>query len=173
MSISISVAGCLREDLPVTDPVPSQSAVSDDCCTDSPVPALMFPAIHVVDMPATESFYVDMLGMQVTLRLGGPEDEREEVTLGFGDSASSAKASLVLHREGSRREPYVFDGFSRLAFRVADVEALVSRIERAGHTILQAPRLLAVDDRRIKLAFVEDPNGARVELIELLPSDEP
>ena len=128
ISISISVAGCLQEDPPGAAPPPSQGALAGDGCSGSPVPALMFPAIRVVDMRATESFYVEMLGMQVTLRLGGPEEEREEVTLGFGDGASSAQASLVLHREGSRRDPYVFDGFSRLAFRVADVEALVSRI---------------------------------------------
>ncbi len=45
------------------------------------IPSLMFPALDVLDLEAAEAFYVDMLGMEVTLRLGDEASERQEVTL--------------------------------------------------------------------------------------------
>ena len=66
-----------------------------------------------------------------------------------------------------RSTPYHFDGFSRLAIRVPDLSMTVERIRAAGYPILEEPRVIEAGGARIKLAFVQDPNGMRVELIEL------
>lgn len=131
-------------------------------------PVLLFPAVNVLDLEATEAFYVGLMGMKVTLRIGDAKSDRQEVTLNFSGEMGAPEASLVLDHVVDRREPYAFQGLSRIAFRVPDVDALVEKIRAAGHPVLSETRLIEVNDSGIKVAFVEDPNGTRVELIQLL-----
>jgi len=147
-------------------PQPSAEAAT----TPAPAPVVLFPALNVLDLDRTIAFYVELMGMRETLRLGDETTERIEVTLSYGD-ANGAAASLVLQRENGRTKPYVFDGFSRIAFRVPDVDALVARIRAAGHRVLVEPHFIEAMGMKIRLAFVEDPNGARVELIGVVPGD--
>lgn len=135
-----------------------------------PAPVVLFPALNVLDLEKTVAFYVELMGMRETLRLGDATTERIEVTLSYGDT-NGAGASLVLQRENGRTQPYVFDAFSRIAFRVPDVDALVARIRAAGHRVLVEPHFIEAMGMKIRLAFVEDPNGARVELIGVVPRD--
>lgn len=135
-----------------------------------PAPVVLFPALNVLDLEKTVAFYVELMGMRETLRLGDATTERIEVTLSYGDT-NGAGASLVLQRENGRTQPYVFDAFSRIAFRVSDVDALVARIRAAGHRVLVEPHFIEAMGMKIRLAFVEDPNGARVELIGVVPRD--
>ena len=137
-----------------------------------PGSAVLFPAINVLDLKATQAFYMDMLDMKVTLKVGEEGDDHQEVTLNFSGEIYAPEASLVLNYVASRSEPYIFDAFSRIAFRVPDVDAAVERMRAAGHKILSEPRMIDVEGAGIKLAFVEDPNGARVELIQtVVPSE--
>lgn len=133
-----------------------------------PAPAVLFPALNVLDLEKTVAFYVDFLGMNETLRLGDETTERIEVTLSYGD-ANAPGASLVLQRENGRTRPYVFDAFSRIAFRVKDLDGLVERMRAAGTPVLVEPHFIEAMAMKIRLAFVQDPNGARVELIEIVP----
>lgn len=135
--------------------------------TPAPSAAILFPALNVSDLAATEAFYVQLLGMRVTLRVGESGSPHQEVTLNFSGELLAPEASLVLNYVADRRTPYHFDAFSRLAIRVPDVSMAVERIRAAGHPILEEPRVIEVDGAPIKLAFVQDPNGMRVELIEL------
>ena len=149
-------------------------------CTAPPAPpaqvhaasaAILFPALNVSDLAATEDFYVRLLGMKVTLRVGETGSPHQEVTLNFSGELLAPEASLVLNSVSGRQAPYRFDAFSRLAIRVPDVSEVVERIRGAGHPILEEPRVIEVDGSPIKLAFVQDPNGMRVELIELGPGE--
>lgn len=131
-----------------------------------PESAVLFPAINVRNLEAAEAFFVDLVGMKVTLRLGEPGEAHREVTLNFSGDIYADEASLVLNWVSSREKPYVFDGLSRLALRVPDVDALVDQLARAGHAVLDGPRSIEVDGAVIRLAFVEGPEGVRIELIE-------
>jgi len=133
-----------------------------------PSPAVIFPALNVIDLEATEAFYTDMLGMKSVLRLGGEGDTTQEVTLNFSGDLYAPESSLVLNYNSERTEPYTFDAFSRIAFRVDDVDMLVEKMRAAGYKVLSEPRM--IEGTGIKLAFVEDPNGARVELIQGMAS---
>jgi catechol 2,3-dioxygenase-like lactoylglutathione lyase family enzyme len=136
--------------------------------TDLPESIVMFPAINVLDLEATEAFYVDMLGLKPSLRIGEPGDERQEVTLNSTGDPRSPGASLVLDHVAARQEPYVHGALSRIAFRVRDLDAVLARIRRAGHEVLEEPRTIEAAGMAVRLAFVRDPNGTRVELIQLL-----
>ena len=154
----VATAGCASLQ-PAEAPAP-------DVSRERPESAVLFPAINVRNLEAAEAFFVDLIGMQVTLRLGEPGEARQEVTLNFSGDVYADEASLVLDWVSSRQEPYVFDGLSRLAIRVPDVDLLVDRIARAGHAVLDGPRSIELEDAVIRLAFVEGPEGLRIELIE-------
>ena len=128
--------------------------------------ALLFPAINVLDLDVSEKFYVDLLGMKVTLRLNAEGEERRELTLNFTGDMMAEESSIVLNEVVGRNEPYVSDALSRIAFRVPDVEMLVERIRLAGFEVLSEPRRIEVNEQVFKLAFVRDPDGTRLELIE-------
>ena len=177
LALVLAQTGCARggrgDTSPATQtasPIPA-SPPTARIAAERPAPVLLFPALNVLDLETTEAFYVDLLGMRETLRLGDESTERIEVTLSFGGDPNGADASLVLQRENGRTKPYVFDAFSRVAFRVKDVDALVARIRAAGHPVMEEPHLIHAAGMAIRLAFVQDPNGARVELIEILPGD--
>jgi len=126
----------------------------------------MFPAINVVDLKASEAFYMGLLGMKSTLRIGDEGSEHQEVTLNFTGQMASPGASLVLNYLASHTEPYAVDTLSRIAFRVPDVDSLVERVRAAGHKVISEPRMIEVQGTGIKLAFVQDPNGIPIELIQ-------
>ncbi len=150
---------------------PSQEAPSQETSIKGrPSSAVMFPAINVLDLQAVEDFYVGIMGMKPTLRIGEAGDDHQEVTLNFSGEMSAPEASLVLNYVASRTEPYIFDGFSRLAFRVPDVRGLVEKVRAAGLEVLDEPRRIEAGGAAFMLAFVRDPNGARVELIQPLPA---
>ena len=169
----VGVLGLVAIGLWACEAPPADTTVSNATSStipEMPAPAIISPALNVLDMKATEAFYVDMLGMKVMLRLGGEEAEHQEVTLNFSGDLYSSESSLLLNYTSERTEPYVFDGFSRIAFRLKDVEATVEKIRAAGYKILSEPRM--IQGTNIKLAFVEDPNDARVELIEGMATKE-
>ena len=161
VALGLSTCEAPLEGLKVVDASPS-------IIPEMPAPAIIAPALNVLDLKATEAFYVNMLGMKVMLRLGGENAAHQEVTLNFSGNLYAPESSLLLNYTADRSEPYSFDGFSRIAFRVKDIAATVERIRAAGHKIISEPRI--IKGTSIKLAFVEDPNGARVELIEGMAS---
>jgi len=130
--------------------------------------AVMFPAINVLDFTASEAFYVEILGLKPTLRIGEEGSEHREVTLNSTGETSSPGASLVLNWVASREEPYVSDALSRIAFRVRDLDAVMARVRDAGHEVLVEPRTSEAAGIAFKIAFVADPGGTRVELIQVL-----
>ncbi len=133
-----------------------------------PESAVMFPAINVLDFTASEAFYVEILGLKPTLRIGEEGSEHREVTLNSTGETSSPGASLVLNWVASREEPYVSDALSRIAFRVRDLDAVMARVRSAGHEVLVEPRTSEAAGIVFKIAFVADPGGTRVELIQVL-----
>lgn len=150
----------------------SDAPSRDALVTATPGSAVMFPALNVLDLQATEGFYVGIMGMKPTLRIGEAGDDHQEVTLNFSGELTAPEASLVLNYVASRAEPYIFDGFSRLAFRVPDVSGLVEKVRAAGLEVLEEPRRIEAGGAAFMLAFVRDPNGARVELIQPLMREE-
>lgn len=154
----VTTAGCAHS--------PSAKAPPPAASRERPQSAVLFPAISVRNLEAAEAFFVDLIGMKVTLRLGDPGEAHREVTLNFSGDVYADEASLVLDWVSSRDDPYDFDGLSRLAIRVPDVDGLVDRLARAGHAVLDGPRSIEVDGAVIRLAFVEGPEGLRIELIE-------
>ncbi len=117
-------------------------------------------ATRTRDLNAAIAFY-ELLGMTCVRR---KELVRGKATLAFMEPTEGGFAIELVSNWG-RDEPY--DGgerFGHFAFEVEDLRELVPRIVAGGGTLVREPYLL--EDIGPLLAFVADPDGNWIELIE-------
>ena len=119
--------------------------------------------LRVRDLDRSVVFYTERLGMHELRRFDVPATRRTLVFLGYGPE--DAQAALELGHEWDRDTPYeTGDGFGHIAIGVPDMEAAMGRLRGAGVTVLEEPRRTRVGGAL--LAFVADPDGYVIELIE-------
>lgn len=124
---------------------------------------LLHTMLRVRDLEASLHFYVDLLGMALLRRDDYPAGR---FTLAFvGYDPEAAGAVLELTHNWDQAEPYAKGaGFGHLAFASADVAALCAGLRSAGVKITREAGPMKHGTRVI--AFVEDPDGYAVELVE-------
>jgi lactoylglutathione lyase len=124
---------------------------------------LAFAKIVVGDLPALERFYEAVFGTRVTARIvaGEGENALEEVILAMGDGGGS---SLILIRYPARPAPA--PGELVVGLTVADVAASVEAAVAAGGAVVVPP--VDVPEHGLRLAFVTDPEGHTLELVQPL-----
>ncbi|HYZ05555.1 MAG TPA: VOC family protein [Rubrobacter sp.] len=118
---------------------------------------------RIMDPEKTTDFYVNKLGMQK----GGRDAllRCDQLLLRHGARPSSPMLELT-HNHG-QTEPYdKGNGYSHIAFTVDDLEGTVARLQEGGVKLTVEPKTVAVDGHDYRIAFVEDPDGYRVELVE-------
>jgi len=117
-------------------------------------------AIPVADIEREIEFYADLLGYEV-VREFTADDGTRNVFVGHPDPAADDDAALQLvAAEG----PVETGDFVHTALTVDDVDAAVADLDE--DRIVGDPETLAEDGLRV--AFVEDPEGWGVELVEQL-----
>ena len=124
---------------------------------------LLHTMIRVRDLDASLHFYTDLLGMRLLRKTDYPGGK---FTLAFvGDGEEGDSAVLELTHNWDREEPYdMGTGFGHLAIAVPDIHAACGRLAKAGVKIPRPPGPMAHGGTVI--AFAEDPDGYKVELIE-------
>lgn len=123
--------------------------------------------IRVGDLERSLAFYRDALGLQELRREEFPEAKFTLVFLGFGDERTHTVIELT-HNHGVSRYDHG-TAFGHIAFTVADIHAAAARLEQMGVRVLRPPGPMAhaaTNGRRDVIAFIEDPDGYRIELIE-------
>ncbi|WP_413098249.1 VOC family protein [Streptomyces sp. Inha503] len=122
-----------------------------------------FSKILVTDTESQFAFYSSVLGMaeKYRFRHGEGDDTLEEIIM---TSAGGGDPTLVLLHYLNRPKPA--PGEAVLGFSVPDLEDTVRRAVEAGGTVAQPP--VGVTEFAIKVAFVLDPEGHRLELVQSL-----
>jgi lactoylglutathione lyase len=134
----------------------------DDMSGDAGSYRLLHTMIRVKDLDKSIAFYVDMLGMKVLRRRDVPEGKYTLAFVGYGDEASSAVIELT-HNWGHPGYD-LGNGFGHLAVAVPDAYAACDRMRAGGVKITREPG--PVKFGTTVIAFVEDPDGYKVELIQ-------
>ena len=117
-------------------------------------------AIFVNDMAESIDFYTNKLGLSL---LGGPNHFPGNADMAYVGKDWNAYVELVFDLEA--HPPYeIGNRYEHLAFEVENVTAWVERLRAAGVKVLSGPKKSPNGLRTI--AFVEDPNGIPVELVE-------
>lgn len=124
---------------------------------------LLHTMIRVKDQDKSIDFYTRHLGMKV-LRQKDYEGGRFTNTfIGYGDESSETVLELTYNWDQDK--PYSHgSGFGHLAVGVPDIYATCAALEKDGVTISRAPGPMKHGSTVI--AFIEDPDGYKIELIE-------
>jgi len=130
-------------------------------CEPSTMARFLHTSIFVNDMAASIDFYTQKLGLKL---LDGPHHFAGNADMAFVGANWDSYVELVYDLEA--HPPYELGNrYEHLALEIDDdLPAFVARLETAGVKILQAPKKSPGGSRTI--AFVEDPNGIPVELLE-------
>ena len=117
-------------------------------------------SIFVNDMAQSIEFYTKKLGLKL---LDGPNHFPGNADMAFVGDNWDSYIELVYDLED--HPPYqIGNRYEHLAVEVADVPATIERLRSTGVKIIKEPKKSPSGTRTI--AFVEDPNGIPVELLE-------
>ncbi|MBI2848219.1 MAG: VOC family protein [Chloroflexi bacterium] len=114
--------------------------------------------IRCKDMDKSASFYRDILGLKEFIVGGLPADRLRFFSAGGG--------FLELIKADPEDKPQEVDGhagINHFAFIVSGINELASDLKKKGVKILSEPREIVSGTW---YAFIEDPNGMRIELLE-------
>ena len=119
-------------------------------------------ALRVEDIDRTLAFYRDALGLSVTNEFVGGDGATNVYLAGGGDAELQFK-----YYADQPNPPVEPSGIDHVALRVEDTDATVERlVEATGCRVLRGP--LTSEGANARVAFVEDPDGYGVELVEPL-----
>lgn len=113
--------------------------------------------IVVRDLKASLDFYQNVLGARITYQGLIPTTQTDVVYLQIAGGLIE-----LLHR--AEPGPDEVFGITHVGFMSNDLDADYARLTAAGHKGLVAPKVAGTGVGR--LAFLSDPNGARVELLQ-------
>ncbi len=122
--------------------------------------------LRVMDLDASLRFYCDVLGMKLLRKKDYPGGRFTLAFVGYGDESETAVLELTHNWDVHDYE--LGNAFGHVAVGVDDMHATCERIRRAGGKIVREPG--PMKHGTTVIAFLEDPNGYKIELIERSPT---
>jgi lactoylglutathione lyase len=127
---------------------------------------ILHTMLRVGDLDKSIAFYTDVMGMKL---LRKRDNEEYRYTLAFvGYQEESEGAVLELTHNWDTSEYDLGNGYGHVALEVDDIYATCATIEKMNGKITRAPG--PVKGGTTVIAFVEDPDGYKIELIEKKPA---
>jgi lactoylglutathione lyase len=128
-------------------------------------PRVLHSMIRVRDVDAALHFYRDGLGMSLLDRYDFEQGRFSILFLSFG-SYRDGQAALELTYNWDQAEDYSHgSGYGHVAIGVPDVTAMYQRLLDYRGTQVSPPKKMM--EGAPELAFVKDPDGYAIELIQL------
>jgi lactoylglutathione lyase len=124
---------------------------------------LLHTMLRVTDLERSIAFYVGQLGMRVLRRRDHPQGRFTLAFLGYADE-DEATALELTHNWGTHTYQKG-TAFGHIAIAVPDLKNACQALDHAGVPIVRPPGPLREDPSEW-IAFVEDPDGHRIELIQ-------
>ncbi|HUN93696.1 MAG TPA: lactoylglutathione lyase [Burkholderiaceae bacterium] len=124
---------------------------------------ILHTMLRVGDMQRSVDFYTHVMGMRVLRTTERPQQKYSLAFVGYGDESSGAVLELTYNHGVDRYD--LGTAYGHVAIGVDDVAATCARIRDAGGTITREPGPVAGGSTVI--AFVQDPDGYKIELIQV------
>lgn len=117
--------------------------------------------LRVTDLEYSIDFYTNVLGMTLLRRNDYPEGKFTLAFLGYGPE--SEQAVLELTHNWGVDEYEMGNAYGHIAIEVDDVYAAAEQVRAAGGKVTREPG--PMKHGSTILAFVEDPDGYKIELL--------
>lgn len=118
---------------------------------------------RILDPEKRIDFYVNALGMKKV----GEMHFSDATNYFFAMEEDAGAPMLELTHNHERREPYdPGEGYSHVAFIVDDLEGTVAKLKERGVEVALEPKTMTVEEHDYRIAFIVDPDGYRIELLE-------
>ncbi len=127
---------------------------------------LLHTMIRVDDLDKTLKFYCDGLGMKMLRKRDFPTGEFTLAFIGYNEEKDGAVIELT-HNWG--KEGYDHGtAFGHLAISVEDIYKKCADLKKMGVNVVREPGPMKFGGPEI--AFIEDPNGYKIELVQMKDS---
>jgi lactoylglutathione lyase len=126
---------------------------------------MLHTMLRVGNMERSVRFYTEVLGMKLLRTTDRPEQKYALAFVGYDDEKRTAVLELTYNYGVERYE--LGTAFGHVAIGVPDVKKACERVRAAGGKVTREPG--PVKGGTSVIAFVEDPDGYKIEFIESKP----
>ena len=123
---------------------------------------ILHSMIRVNNLEESIKFYTQVLGMNLLREKKYPEGKFSLAFLGYGKETEETVIELTYNWDKSEYEHG--NAFGHIAIEVDDIYQFCEEIKGKGANIIRDPGPMM--GSKLVLAFIEDPNGYKIELIE-------
>ena len=123
---------------------------------------LLHTMLRVSNLERSKEFYTGVLGMKLLREREFPEGKFTLAFLGYGDESKSTVIELTYNWDVNSYD--MGNAYGHIAIGVDDVYEACDRIREAGGNVVREAGPMKGSTR--VLAFVEDPDGYKIELLE-------
>jgi lactoylglutathione lyase len=126
---------------------------------------LLHTMLRVGDLQRSIDFYTKVMGMQLLRTTERPEQKYSLAFVGYGRNPEHAEIELTYHHGVDSYE--LGTAYGHIALEVPDAYAACGRIRAGGGNVTREAG--PVQGGTTVIAFVTDPDGYKIELIERKP----
>jgi lactoylglutathione lyase len=123
---------------------------------------ILHTMIRVGKLERSLEFYTEVLGMRLLRREDYPQGRFTLAFVGYGDEAEGAVIELTHNWDTGSYE--IGSGFGHVALAVDDAYATCDEVRRKGGKVTREAG--PMKHGTTVIAFVEDPDGYKIELVE-------
>ncbi len=123
---------------------------------------LLHTMLRVGDLQRSVRFYTEVLGMKLLRTTDRPEQKYSLAFVGYDTEERTAVLELTYNYGVERYE--MGGAFGHIAIGVPDVAGACAKVRGAGGKVTREPG--PVKGGNSVIAFVEDPDGYKIEFIE-------
>ena len=126
---------------------------------------LLHTMLRVGDLPRSIDFYTNVMGMQLLRTTERPEQKYSLAFVGYGRNPEQAEIELTYNHGVDSYE--LGTAYGHIALEVPDAAAACGKIRAGGGNVTREAG--PVQGGSTVIAFVTDPDGYKIELIERRP----
>ncbi len=123
---------------------------------------MLHTMLRVEDLDKALDFYVKTMGMKLLRKSDNTEYEYTLAFVGYGDESETAVLELTYNWGENKYD--MGNAYGHVAFEVEDIYGFCEKLEAQGADVYRKPG--PVKGGSTVIAFVRDPDGYAIELIE-------
>jgi lactoylglutathione lyase len=123
---------------------------------------LLHTMLRVGDLQNSIDFYTNLMGMKLLKKSDNKEYQYTLAFIGYGEESDTTVLELTYN--WGEKDYNLGDAFGHIAIGVDDIYAICEFIEQQGGDVYRKPG--PVKGGKSVIAFVRDPDGYAIELIE-------